>query len=147
MKPIRPLFHLYGWNGTDLKWEAMHGQGPLAMKWGMEHGFGGVPYASAFVDFTGRKILLPDDWDKTWTGIDREMLRVTRMTKAYEAFEVLEVSYADLAECLREIDAKKWLREWNRPDRAARYGLTVDGFKKEMHDLWTSEWDDIPAPA
>jgi len=147
MKPIRPLFHLYGWNGTDLKWAAMHGQGPLAMKWGMEHGFGGVPYAGAFVDSTRGKILLPDDWDKTWTGIDREMLRVTKMTREYQAFEILEVSYNDLAEYLIKIDAAKWLKEWNRPDRAIYYGLTVESFKKELVELWKSEWGDIAPPA
>jgi len=147
MKPIRPLFHLYGWNGTDVKWQALHGQGPCVMKWGYEHGFYGVPYASAFVDETRGKILLPDDWDKTWTSIDREMLRVTRLTQGWQGYQILEVSYLELADYLREIDAVKWLREWNRPDRAGRYGLTVDGFKKEMHDLWTSEWGDIPPPA
>jgi len=147
MKPIRPLFHLYGWNGTELKWAAMHGQGPLALKWGMEHGFGGVPFASAFVDTTRGKILIPDDWETTWTGIDREMFRVTKLSSEAKGCEVVEVSYADLADHLMKIDAVKWLKEWNRPDRAARYGLTVEGFKKEMLELWASEWGDIPPPA
>lgn len=141
------MFFLYGWNGTDIKWKAMHAQGPLAMKWGYVHGFYGVPYASAFVDETRGKILLPEDWRQTWTSIDLEMLRVTLMTPGWSSYEKIEVSYLELAEYLRAIDATKWLREWNRPDRAIYYGLTVDGFKKEMHELWSSEWGDIPAPA
>jgi len=146
MKPIRPLFHLYGWNGTDLKWQAMHGEGPLAMKWGMEHGFGGVPYASAFVDWTRGKILLPDDWDKTWNAIDREMLRVTKMTREYAGFQVIEVTYLELAEYLRAIDTKKWLYYWSDKGAPAKFGLGPEAFRKEMYDLWASEWGEIPPP-
>jgi len=146
-KPIRPLFHLYGWNGLDLKWASLHGQGPLAMKWGMVHGAYGVPYASSFVDATREKILIPNDWRETWSSIDREMFRVTLLTREYATYRVVEVSYLELAEYLRAIDSEKWLKEWDRPDRAFWWGLTVDDFKKEMHDLWRSEWGDIPAPA
>jgi len=145
MKPILPLVKaMYGEKGVDLHWEAMHGQGPLALKYGREYGFGGVPFASAFVDQYKGLIIVPDDWRETYTSIDREMLRVS--INDYRMCKLDEMSYLEFSEFLRKYDAWKWLKEWNRPDRAIYYGLTVDKFKDELIKEWRDKWPEIEPP-